>query len=333
MTFQKTVSFVKNAINVFFHILTQCNLSCTHCYINPQQHGRQTLDADTAGKWLEAFSPMRGETNVIFLGGEPTLHPELDKIVKTAKSMGYRSVTIDTNGYLFHNILDRIDPSEVDVVNFSLDGATAHRNDSIRGRGCFERCVQGIREAVDKGFDTSLIYTVSKANLDELPKMPSFLKHLGIHRFFIQVLGIRGKWAGAGSHHQVSREQWLEVIPAVAETAARMGIPTIYPKVFLEEGEIFECAGLVAKNYFIFPNGRVYQCPLCEDYPLHGFQFENDRLTARAKINETDLFKLNIPEGCVMNKLIQPENLSYHPDGRPEYRIGCCMLKEEIRYR
>jgi hypothetical protein len=32
-----------------------------------------------------------------------------------------------------------------------------------------------------------------------------------------------------------------------------------------------------------------------------------------------------------MNKLIQPENLSYDKQGRPKYKIACCLLKEEIR--
>lgn len=48
------------------------------------------------------------------------------------------------------------------------------------------------------------------------------------------------------------------------------------------------------------------------------------------KINESDLFSLTIAEGCVMNKIIQPQNLSYDKNSMPEYRIACCMLKEEI---
>jgi hypothetical protein len=47
-------------------------------------------------------------------------------------------------------------------------------------------------------------------------------------------------------------------------------------------------------------------------------------------LNESDLFKLNIAEGCVMNKLIQPDNLSYTVGGVPEYKIACCLLKEEV---
>jgi hypothetical protein len=41
-------------------------------------------------------------------------------------------------------------------------------------------------------------------------------------------------------------------------------------------------------------------------------------------INEADLFLLDIAEGCVMNKLIQPQNLAYLPTG--ETRLQNCML-------
>ena len=58
--------------------------------------------------------------------------------------------------------------------------------------------------------------------------------------------------------------------------------------------------------------------------------FEKDKLVGRPPINESDLFQLSIPEGCVMNKLIQPGNLRYDRRGRPKYQIACCLLKEEI---
>ena len=117
----------------------------------------------------------------------------------------------------------------------------------------------------------------------------------------------------------------------VAADAARRGIHVTYPKVYLDPGEIFQCAGLVAENFFIFPNGRVYQCPLCEDHPIHAFAIENDRLVRREGLTEARFFPLAIPEGCVMNRLLQPDNISYHPDGTPVHRISCCLLKQEMR--
>jgi len=309
---KKTASFSKNATNVFFHILTQCNLDCIHCYIDKEQHGEQILPLETIAAWLDVFARQSSAANVIFLGGEPTLHPDLPAAVKKAKAMGYSSVTVDTNGYLFHDILSKVTPHEVDYFSFSLDGATRATNDMIRGEHCYDNCIAGISKAVAAGFSTSLIFTVSAKNIHELDKMPVLLKDLGIERFFIQDIGLRGQSAKIDQGHlQVPRSQWLSIIPEVAEKIAEQGITVNYPKVFLTADEPFECAGIVAANYFIFPNGRVYQCPLCEDYPLHSLELRNSQLLSTPRINEADLFRLNIPEGCVMNKLFQPGNLSY----------------------
>lgn len=402
---KKTVAFSKDSSNLFFHILTKCNLSCKHCYINPEQHGTTTLDIDTIKEWLNLFSEKCNNINVIFLGGEPTLHPDLSLAVKEAGRLGFKSITIDTNGYLFHDILKKIRPDEVDFISFSLDGATKKTNDSIRGNGSYDTVLSGIKKAVDAGFSASMIYTVSADNLHELPLMPDLINGLGIERFFIQVIGIRGTSAterGSScitdegretqlpiaknfsfdasmsrsvmqlsqetnsddvsypTNRQVSMKSWIETVPDVARKVAQLGITVTYPKVFLENEELFECAGIVADNYFIFPNGRIYRCPLCEDYPLHSLEikvqtpcfcdgpdeeksrtkktchnrvFDPKRtksIISTPKINESNLFELNIPEGCVMNKLIQPGNLVYNVNKTPCYKIACCMLKEEI---
>ncbi len=163
--------------------------------------------------------------------------------------------------------------------------------------------------------------------------MVPLLGELGVKKFFIQVIGLRGRSAVADSRGealQVSREQWLAVVPAVAAMAAAKGIHVTYPKVFLDRDEPFECAGRVAENFFIFPNGRVYQCPLCEDYPINSYRIENDRLIRNEGLGEDRFFTLDIAEGCVMNKLLQPDTIDYDAEGRPTHRISCCLLKQEI---
>ncbi len=332
----KTVGFAKDTANVFFHLLTQCNLACRHCYINPGQHGTRKLSIERIQTWLEILIRRSPRANLIFLGGEPTLHPELATAVHSAAKLGYASITIDTNGYLFNDILNKVTPQHVDVFSFSLDGPTAEVNDAIRGQGCFRQCTAGIRRAKAKGFGISLIYTVSSLNLAFLEKMVPLLLQLGVDHFFIQVIGLRGKSATVEDNRreplQVTRDQWLGVVPGVARQAACAGIRVTYPKVYLNNDAQFACAGRVADNYFVFPNGRVYRCPLCEDFPLHSLEFVGDRLVACGPVNEADLFQLDIAEGCVMNKLIQPRNLSYLPDGSPAYKVACCLLKEQLEY-
>lgn len=332
---KRTVSFSKKFTNIFFHILTQCNLRCRHCYINPDQHGKQTLSLSDIESWLRVFSTCRESANLIFLGGEPTLHPDLSFAIKKARELGFGSVTVDTNGYLFNDILQRVTPEEVDYFSFSLDGPDPETNDPIRGRGSFEKCVSGICKAVSRGFHASLIYTVSRTNINQLHRMPAMLEKWGVKRLFIQVIGLRGQSARAAKTPadalQVSYDQWLSVVPNVAKAAAQMGLMVSWPKVYLESHEPFSCAGVEADNYFIFPNGRVYRCPLCEDYPLHSLRIRENRLEKMPPINEKDLFDLSIPEGCVMNKIIQPYNICYDAHGVPKYRVACCLLKEEIR--
>lgn len=329
----RTVGFRPGERNVFLHLLTACNLRCKHCYINPPQHGTLTLSLDTVLAWMKCFSRSDRETNLILLGGEPTMHPDLAGIIRAAKSMRYH-VTVDSNGFLFHDFLERVSPDELDYLSFSLDGPDPSVNDPIRGKGVFDTCTTNIRKAVDKGFHTSLIYTVSGMNIVHLHRMPELVRDLGIRRFFIQVIGLRGKPANElytpETAWQVDPEHWLSVVPEVAAQAASLGLEVVYPKVYLDPEEPFECAGKVAENYFVFPNGRVYQCPLCEDYPIHSFEMKNNQLVRHEGLNEDRFFTLSIPEGCVMNKLLQPDNIEYLDDGSPRHRISCCLLKQQV---
>jgi hypothetical protein len=160
--------------------------------------------------------------------------------------------------------------------------------------------------------------------------MPQLLAETGVKRFFIQVIGLRGNALTSANTLQLTHDQWLQVIPATAQKASNLGISVVYPKVYLDTDEPFTCAGNVAENYFIFPNGRVYRCPLCEDQAIHSLSIKENRLLKRAGLTERQLFKLSIPEGCVMNKLLQPDNIKYDAQGIPKHRISCCLLKNSI---
>ncbi len=338
----RTLYFKPDERNIFLHLLTACNLSCRHCYINPAQHGSGVISRSRMEEWLTLLADPTKKSNVIFLGGEPTLHPELVHGVRYARKLGYRGITVDTNGFLHHNLLERLQPEEA-VLSFSLDGPTPAINDPIRGEGVFATATANLQRAVKLGFDVSLIFTASRLNIEHLAEMPALLAELGCRRFFIQVIGLRGRSAaepplnqevvdpGAGVRGlQLSPEEWRQIVPEVASAAAARGIRVIYPKVYLEPTEPFQCAGRLGENFFIFPNGRVYLCPLCEDFPLNALRIENGRLLEREGLTERRLFTLDIPEGCVMNKLLQPGNIEYRQDGTPRHRISCCLLKQEL---
>ncbi len=332
MSNPQTVGFKTGERNIFLHLLTACNLSCSHCYINPKEHGSSMLTKEQIESWIRLFNDPAKQSNIVFLGGEPTMHPDLVYGIEVAKSCGY-AVTVDTNGYLFHDFLERVNPDHLDYLSFSLDGPDPGMNDPIRGKGVFEVCTTNLKKAVELGINASLIYTVSSRNIDGLERMAPLLVDLGVKRFFIQVIGLRGKSAEIQSGEeslQVNPQRWLEVVPKVAEAVAQTGITVVYPKVFLDKDEEFLCAGNVAENFFIFPNGRVYQCPLCEDYPIHSYEIRNNKLIKLDGLTEDRFFKLDIAEGCVMNKLLQPDTIHYDKSGNPTHRVSCCLLKQRL---
>ena len=90
----------------------------TLLYQPPRSTEAKALSISRIESWLKAFSNKGNAANVIFLGGEPTLHPDLPQAIKIARKLGYGSVTVDTNGYLFNDVLDKVAPEEVDYFQF-----------------------------------------------------------------------------------------------------------------------------------------------------------------------------------------------------------------------
>jgi len=124
------------------YISNRCNLKCVHCYAAA---GAALPSELTTGELLEVidqYSDIAKAGEVTISGGEPTLHPDLDRILKSVLDHGHRSVLFtngNTNGgKLGWNILGQT----VDVVQLSIDGFDSATNDKIRGKGTFSKVLQ-----------------------------------------------------------------------------------------------------------------------------------------------------------------------------------------------
>jgi MoaA/NifB/PqqE/SkfB family radical SAM enzyme len=56
----------------------------------------------TTADWIRVLQEGRDENckSVQFIGGEPLLHPDLELLMRTAKSLSYENVEVFTNGTL-----------------------------------------------------------------------------------------------------------------------------------------------------------------------------------------------------------------------------------------
>jgi 7,8-dihydro-6-hydroxymethylpterin dimethyltransferase len=74
-----------------------CNISCANCYAGSR--GSSYLDMDTINFMLDKYVSYEGSPEVLQIsGGEPTLHPQLLKIIRLAQSKKIRHVMLNTNG-------------------------------------------------------------------------------------------------------------------------------------------------------------------------------------------------------------------------------------------
>jgi MoaA/NifB/PqqE/SkfB family radical SAM enzyme len=189
------VEHFRNLQQVFLYITDECNLSCVQCIYKPSitYQIERSIKPATARELLSAFRNL-GAYKLTLLGGEPTLYglregsEPLFDIVAFAKDIGYEYVRIDTNGQFRPTLLDDDRFHRLDEIAFSVDGLSSEMNDPIRGPNTFHNSVARIKDAIAKGYKTTITCCVHNQFVNR-----DVTNELLIHRMilFAQELGIQ----------------------------------------------------------------------------------------------------------------------------------------------
>lgn len=115
--------------NLMLHIVDHCNLKCAHCGHFSNLASPYYLDIDWFEKQIvQMFELIKDTKRLLIMGGEPTLHPELQQFLIVAKRH-YPNATVElwTNGILlekqeesFWRLLHDLDIKLV-VTNFPIN--------------------------------------------------------------------------------------------------------------------------------------------------------------------------------------------------------------------
>ena len=112
-----------------------------------------------------------GSRFVDFEGGEPLLWREggrdINSLVDLAKSMGFYSCTITTNGQ------QPLKGLKADSIWVSLDGVGAVHDD-IRGQGAFEKLEKNIAESDHKAISVNM--TINNRNYQDVERVVKYVK-------------------------------------------------------------------------------------------------------------------------------------------------------------
>ncbi|MFX1453415.1 MAG: radical SAM/SPASM domain-containing protein [Promethearchaeota archaeon] len=159
---------------ILLEITRRCNLKCQHCYtFRPESHTNLSSN-DLTLKQIQSILKKIGEqgpTNLVLSGGEPFRRTDIFKILDYARNCGIESIVINTNGILLNEekirsqIKKRLDLITAIVV--SLDGASSHSHDFIRGEGQFDNLIKILREISSDKLPLGINVTIGKWNLPE----------------------------------------------------------------------------------------------------------------------------------------------------------------------
>jgi hopanoid biosynthesis associated radical SAM protein HpnH len=129
--------------------LYRCNLACAGCgkIQYPAHVLKQELSPEECFKAVdECGTPM-----VSIPGGERLMHSQIEKIVEGLVARK-KYIYLCTNALLLKEKLDLFKPSKYLTFSVHLDGQKEHHDFSVCREGGYELAVEGVKEALKRGF-------------------------------------------------------------------------------------------------------------------------------------------------------------------------------------
>ncbi len=189
-----------------------CNLSCVHCRASASNGPfLNELDSKSSLRLLDQIAEV-GPAIVILTGGEPLLRPDIFDIARHGTSIGLKMVMAPNGTLITPENAIKMAESGIKRISISLDGATREKHDQFRRvEGAFESALNGIANAKAACIEFQINTTITRTNVDEIPKIMELAIQLGAvsHHIFLLVPTGRGKYIVDKSINAVEYEETL----------------------------------------------------------------------------------------------------------------------------
>lgn len=190
-TFDLRLSAAQGPKKVIMNITYKCNNRCPFCAVGTRTQFDGNYDRQ---RELLAKYRLRGVELVDFDGGEPTMNPNLFKLVKLARKMGYAQVNVTTNGRMamYEDFAERLVTSGITSLLFSIHGATRSIHTANVGvPEAFDQTLAGVRNCVrlaPPGVELGANITLTRSNVSSLGDVAALIYELGLRWFNVQFL-------------------------------------------------------------------------------------------------------------------------------------------------
>jgi radical SAM protein with 4Fe4S-binding SPASM domain len=143
----------------FPHVLriepaSKCNLSCAHCPTGTIEIPRGIMSDEIFLRVLKDVKENQKFIKVIVLyhGGEPLLNKNFFKYIERLKSIksDFYIKTVSNGMAINEKIADKILQSQLDLIEFSLDGNSALESEYVRRQSKTKKIVENIQLLIEK---------------------------------------------------------------------------------------------------------------------------------------------------------------------------------------
>jgi len=160
----------------------RCNNRCQFC----NDSNKRDLPNKTTQQMKEEMIRARnkGTTYLEMIGGETTIRPDVLELISFAKSLGFQTITMATNGRMcsYLEFTKKIIAAGLTNIVFSIHGHQAKVHDYLtQSPGSFKQLLKGLNNFKKAGFkNIGSNTTIVKYNYKHLPRIGQFIYDQGI---------------------------------------------------------------------------------------------------------------------------------------------------------
>lgn len=256
-----------HSCTLIFEITERCNLECPTCFSasSPEKTWQMPF-AEFERKLSALLDGGRKDADMVQLsGGEPTIHPDLERMVALCFERGVRKVYVNTNGVRLGKEpelarrLAAIDAGR-DRLQFylQLDGFEERTHELIRGaRGLSPLKQKAIENLLDAGLYALPVMTVTRGvNLDEIGAVVRFMveRHPRMNTVILQPAFYAGRY---DNERLVRRLTTAEVAHEVARQTDLFSVEDFGP-IPCSHPNCFALAVGLVKDGKVIPVSRYF---------------------------------------------------------------------------
>ncbi|MDI1477050.1 radical SAM protein [Polyangium sp. y55x31] len=190
-TFDERIRASQGPKKVIMNVTYKCNNRCTFCATGTRTQFDGDLDRQR--ELLVKYRKL-GVTLLDFDGGEPTLNPNLVRLVQFARRIGYERVNVTTNARMssYDEFAQKLVHSGVTSILTSIHGPDAQTHaQNVGVAEAFDQTIAGVKNFVrlaPPGVELGANITLTKSNHKKLHDVAALVFDLGLRWFNIQFL-------------------------------------------------------------------------------------------------------------------------------------------------